>query len=85
MTEAEALTKFTEAFQTAHAAFLQVQKKREYRDLSPRFWVAWLDLELAIRDVLPFDELKVVFKQAYRYIGAPGDFGYGTPQGKGLQ
>lgn len=82
MTTEIALKAFTEAVQTAHAAF--TKNKRQLSDLSPRFWVAWLDLEAALRDGVPFDELSSVFRSAYKRFGSPGDFGYGTPEGDGL-
>jgi hypothetical protein len=59
-------------------------EKKRLRDLSHRFWVALEDLQLAIEggDTRNMQE---VFKAAYRQLGAPGDFGYGTPAGQALK
>ncbi len=52
--------------------------------MSPRFWVAWMDLELCVSRGTT-EELLETFPKAYRYLGAPGDFGYGTPCGDALR
>ena len=66
--------------------------KRKLRgDLSPRFWVALLDLEIIINDSDlaakdPSDaEIRAEVIKNYRWLGAPGDFGYGTPCGDALK
>lgn len=59
------------------------QNKRKLRDLSPRFWVALLDLEVAA-SLLTAADLIAEFPNAYKQLGAPGDFGYGTPCGDAL-
>ena len=56
----------------------------ELRDLNPTFWVA---LE-SLADLTEFntrDEICSRFLLACRYLGAPGDFGYGTPCGDALR
>lgn len=60
------------------------KNKRKLRDLSPRFWVALMDLEF-ITDSENWGDVKKAFKDCYRYLGAPGDFGYGTPCGDALR
>jgi hypothetical protein len=75
-------TAFSGAVVTCSQTF--EKNKRKLRDLSPRFWVALLDLELGCNSN-DWEELCQTFKAAYRYLGAPGDFGYGTPCGDGLR
>lgn len=76
---------FEIAFGKAYSAFHAKKKSKEYRDLSPRFWVAWMDLEEAIARKAPHEELQAEFAKAYKQFGAPGDFGYGTPPGEALK
>lgn len=76
--------KFAAAVRHCGEVFNQPKNKRKCRDLSPRFWVALLDLELAC-EIEDWSELCLAFKAAYRYLGAPGDFGYGTPCGEALR
>ena len=76
--------KFADAVRHATQTFNDPKHKRKLRDLSPRFWIALLDLELACEEQ-DWDELKLSFKDAYRFFGAPGDFGYGTPCGDALR
>jgi hypothetical protein len=59
------------------------KNSKKLRDLSPRFWIALMDLEMCHDS--PDEELLEVFSKAYRYLGAPGDFGYGTPCGDALR
>lgn len=73
---------FVAAVQHANITFNK--HKRKLRDLSPRFWVALMDLEF-ICDSDNWAEIKLAFKDCYRYLGAPGDFGYGTPCGDALR
>ena len=79
----EKLELFKRAVIKAHAAF--AKNKKKLTDLSPRFWVAWMDLEMAMKFQVPFDELREQWKKSYKQFGAPGDFGYGTPCGDGLK
>lgn len=79
----EKLESFKRAVIKAHAAFCK--EKKNLSDLSPRFWVAWLDLETAMEFQAPFDELREQWKKSYKQFGSPGDFGYGTPCGDGLK
>lgn len=76
--------RFCDAVKVCATTFSQPKHKRKLRDLSPRFWVALMDLELACGGE-DWDQLKLDFKAAYRYLGAPGDFGYGTPCGDALR
>lgn len=76
---------FEAAFKRAFDAFHKRKRLKAYRDVSPRFWVAWLDLQAVIERQAPLDELREEFGKAYRQFGAPGDFGYGTPPGEGLK
>ena len=55
--------------------------KKELRDRSSQFFNALLDLELCATA----DELIDEFPRAYRRLGAPGAFGYGTPCGDALR
>ena len=74
------------AFVRCNNAFQDPKNKRKLRDLSPRFWVALLDLEIMFSGPQPeVAEIHSAFRQAYRWLGAPGDFGYGTPCGEGLR
>lgn len=36
-------------------------------------------------DACPVDECRQAFNGAYRVLGAPGDFGYGSLEGQGMQ
>lgn len=55
----------------------------DWRDLGPRGQVALMDLHrLAIRAARPTcSELLPLIDEVYRRVGAPGDWGYGTPTG----
>lgn len=79
----EKLEAFKQAVIHAHEAF--AKNKRKLTDLSPRFWAAWMDLEMACEWKVPFGELQLEFQKSYKQFGAPGDFGYGTPCGDGLK
>ncbi len=79
----EKLESFKRAVIKAHATF--AKNKKELSDLSPRFWVAWMDLEMAIEFTVPISELKEEFQKSYKQFGSPGDFGYGTPCGDALK
>lgn len=79
----EKLELFKQAVIKAHAAF--AKNKKKLTDLSSRFWVAWMDLEMALEFQVPFEELRDQWKKSYKQFGAPGDFGYGTPCGDGLK
>lgn len=72
----EKLEAFKLAIIKAHAAFAKSKKKLS--DLSPRFWVAWMDLEMVMEFQAPFDEIKAEFQKSRKQFGSPGDFGYGT-------
>lgn len=74
---------FKAAVISAHEEF--AKRKRSLRDLSPRFWAAWMDLEMALEWDEPFDAISKTFQTAYKQFGAPGDFGYGTPHGEALK
>lgn len=58
--------------------------RRQLSDLSPRFWVALMDLEIAAADS-DDNELLAELQKAYHQLGAPGDFGYDTPCGGALR
>ena len=75
---------FCDAVQTAARVFSMPKHKKKLKDLSPRFWVALMDLELSCGQD-DWGQLKIDFRAAYRYLGAPGDFGYGTPCGDSLR
>jgi hypothetical protein len=79
----EKLELFKQAVIHAHEAFSK--NKKELTDLPRRFWGAWMDLEMACEWKVPFEELKGEFQKSYKIIGAPGDFGYGTPCGDSLK
>lgn len=75
--------RFDEAVVHCHKTFNEPEHKQEMSDLSPRFWVALLDLKLACESA-DWDELAATFQASYRQLGSPGDFGYGTPCGAAL-
>lgn len=79
----EMLATFKQSVIKAHAAF--AKKKKCLSDLSPRFWAAWMDLEMSLEFGATFDELREQAKKSFKQFGAPGDFGYGTPCGDGLK
>ena len=58
--------------------------KNRLRDLSPYFWVALTEMESAAA-IGTEEDLRTAFLSHYKRLGAPGDFGYGTPCGTGLQ
>jgi hypothetical protein len=60
------------------------KNRRKLSDLSPKFWESLRRLGWsAVYDDL--ENLKVVFSEFHKQLGAPGDFGYGTPCGDALQ
>lgn len=61
--------------------------RRDLQDLSPRFWAALIDLRTAADglDPLPLPLLLAEIRRVHRTLGAPGDFGYGTREGKALR
>lgn len=75
---------FAAAVRHASRTFNDPKHKKHLRDLSPRFWVALLDLVLDCENE-DWSELCVTFKAASRQLGSPGDFGYGTPCGDAIQ
>lgn len=79
----EKLAVFKRAVIKAHAAF--AKEKKSLGDLSPRFWAAWMDLEMSLEFGESFDEICDQWKKSYKQFGAPGDFGYGTACGDGLK
>ncbi|KKM91191.1 hypothetical protein LCGC14_1231080 [marine sediment metagenome] len=80
----DAHTSFVAAVRHAAQTFKLPKYKKEYRRLSPRFWVAWLDLELGC-ECEDWDKLTNTMIAAHHQLGAPGDFGYGTPCGDALR
>lgn len=58
-------------------------RKREFSDLSPRFWQSLTMLDDAAYGSI--GDLEAAFQATRRQLGAPGDFGYGTPQGDALK
>lgn len=64
----------------------QVFDKHRFQlsDLSPRFWEAFQKLEKSA-DQSDWTDLKLAFDEARKQLGAPGDFGYGTPCGDALR
>ncbi len=58
--------------------------RRELKDLRPLFWAALRDIENAA-DQDDFALLKTHFPKWSTLLGAPGDFGYGTPCGDALR
>ena len=79
----EMLAAFKDAVTKAHAAF--AKKKKSLSDLSPRFWVAWMDLEMSLEFGTTFEEIREEAKKSFKQFGSPGDFGYGTPCGDALK
>lgn len=76
--------KFVAAVQHCVKTFHQPKHKKKFRNESPRFWCALLDLEQSCKEE-NWKLLCKAFKECYRYLGAPGDFGYGTPCGDALR
>ena len=76
------LASFRDSVKHAHSEFLK--NKDDLSDLSPRFWVAWLNLEIACEPGVSFDDLKSEVLSCCKHFGSPGDFGYGTPCGDSL-
>ena len=58
--------------------------KKELGDLSPSFWSALSDLQ-GIVLFASHDQILAALKKHRRTLGAPGDFGYGTPCGDALR
>jgi hypothetical protein len=79
-------TALREAIRKCADVFENPKERRKLRDLSPRFWVALLDLRAAAGDPgrKLHEELGNLLT-AYKHLGAPGDFGYGHPTGDALQ
>ena len=75
---------FAKAVRHAGLTFNTPKHKRKLRDLSPRFWHALVELELGCEEQ-EWGTLCETSRSAYRYLGAPGDFGYGTPCGDALR
>jgi hypothetical protein len=77
-------TRLRQAIRAAARAF--DNNKKKLRDLSPRFWVALMDMEItAADDNATVDGLIQAVKNNHQQLGSPGDFGYGTPCGEALR
>lgn len=61
------------------------QHRDELRDLRPSFWASLADLEFATDGTESRDNVIASFQAAYKRLGSPGDFGYGTPCGDALR
>lgn len=66
-----------------------VAHKRELDDLPPKFWAALAELHHEA-DRAHFEEDRIAYIKralvvASKQLGAPGDFGYGTPHGEALR
>lgn len=86
MTLAAALANLQSAVRRCHVVFHQFEGTAATRGLSHRFWVALDDFAAmaGLATVNNCRELFPAFKAAYHWLGAPGDFGYGTPCGDAL-
>lgn len=58
--------------------------REELADLKPDFWAAIAGFQLAPAS-WSADQLIVAVTGSHRVLGAPGDFGYGTPCGDALR
>lgn len=62
-----------------------VLDRRRLDDLSDKFWTSLVELCDFFGGVFP-EELPVkLIREWFRQLGAPGDFGYGTPVGDALR
>lgn len=59
--------------------------QHELSDLRPEFWIALGTIAGATSRASDRTDVVRVFQSAYRRLGAPGDFGYGTPCGDALR
>lgn len=82
-TPAPTESKLAAAINECCVAFHRAKKK--LGDLSPRFWVAIEDLAIAVVNGDSDAKLLEAVRTRHRYLGAPGDFGYHTPEGKSLK
>lgn len=55
------------------------------REFKEREKVAVADLMTAASEATSVAECKAAFSSAYRVLGAPGDFGYDSPEGQAMQ
>jgi len=58
--------------------------RRKLKDLSEKFWLSLRRLERSAESD-ELDALRAVFSEVHKQLGAPGDFGYGTPCGDALK
>lgn len=79
----EALQNVRTAIRGLCDAFSDVDRRREFSDLSPRFWQSLTMLEDASYGSI--GDLEAAYYATRRQLGAPGDFGYGTLQGDSLR
>lgn len=79
----EAQTKFVSEVRDAVNTFHSPRNKKQLRDLRASFWGALTALDMGCTEK-DWGKLCVSFREAYRYLGAPGDFGYDTQCGKAL-
>ncbi len=79
----EAQTKFVLVVRGAVNTFHSPRNKKKLRDLRASFWGALTALDIGCIEE-DWEKLCKSFREAYRYLGAPGDFGYDTPCGKSL-
>jgi len=65
------------------------ENKAELSDLRPPFWAALTQLareaEMCVDAADPIAQIKAALVKASKQLGAPGDFGYGTPHGQALR
>lgn len=75
------------AFQTFRERVQELDRLRvSSKEFGPREKRAITDLVTAvIQSDGVMQSLRLAFAAAYKALGAPGDFGYGTPEGKALQ
>lgn len=81
-TLAEARSEFYDRVAWARRTFQK--HKWELADLKPAFWLCFEELELSA-DLADVEDLILSFRKARKVLGAPGDFGYGTPCGEALK
>jgi hypothetical protein len=78
------LDNFAQAVTHARRTF--EARKAELLDLNWKFWRAFEMLDLACQiDGEDWHELDRTFAECRPQLGAPGDFGYGTPCGEALR
>ena len=77
------------AIHGCETAFYDPKERKKLTDLRPAFWhsLGHVVLSAALADTPESDavEMTKAIGKSHRQLGAPGDFGYGTPCGDALR